>query len=233
MAASVVVWLFALTLAIVHFLGEELDAATLVHQERITAFATGITVTYLFLELLPEHYKGVTVLSEFTFLFGLAGFSLIHVAERHIQTHHTSPETARKEYKELHTAFLFFYHVALGALLHILTTASLLTGTLFFLPVLLHTMVSSLSLTELHEAILDRATVKAGVAASPLLGVAIAATGLITMPVFHAVLGTVTGMFLYTVIHDALPRQGGGHVAYYLLGTAVYGGIIVTTWLAV
>lgn len=226
-------WLFAVALAAVHFLGEELDDITFAHQPALTSFTTGVTITYVFLQLLPEHHRGVAYLGEFGFLFGLLGFSMLHLAKKGAYTHGDGVNDIRHQFKEIHTIFLASYHFALGLLLQLLTEIGAVDGLLFFLPVLLHTGISSLSLTELHEEVLDRTWVKAAVAASPVLGVAFGALGLVSMPLFHAILGTVTGMFLYVVIHDALPQQGEGRPWFYVAGMMVYSGLIVATWIAV
>lgn len=224
---------FAAALAIVHFLGEELEDVTFKHQTEIASFATGVTVTYVFLQLLPEHHKGVEYLGNFGFLFGLLGFSALHLTKKYVTLHEEGWADIRHEFKEIHTVFLFTYHFALGLLLQQLTSISIISGLLFFLPVFLHTAISSLSLTELHEDVLNRLSVKVAVSISPVLGVVVGVTDMVSIQIFHALLGLVTGMFLYTVIHDALPASGEGAPRYYVLGSVLYAVIIVATWVFV
>lgn len=221
---------FAGALTITHFLGEELDDLTLPHQAQITAFATGVTVTYVFLTLLPETQNGIQYLGNMAFFFVLLGFSTFHLTKKFIVTHSKSPMEIRHEFKELHTLFFFLYYIAIGILLQLITTNRTVDGLLFFIPIFLHTAVSSLSLTELHEDVLNRLSVKLAVSLAPLFGVGIASANIISIPLFYVILGTVTGMFLYTVIHDALPSDGEGAPHAYLLGTVLYAGLIVATW---
>ncbi len=227
----VLAWVYGAAIAIVHFIGEELDDVPLMHRPQVAPFATGVTVAYVFLALLPEHHGGVAHLGEFGYLFGLAGFSGIHLTKKHFQRSDRHYDELLHDYKEMHSVFLFLYYTAIGILLHTLVARSTVAGTLLFVPVLLHTAISSLSLTELHEDVLDVLWVKAAISLAVLGGVAIGALDLLSMKAFHAVLGLVTGMFLYVVIHDAMPRGRDTAPMSYLAGTVLYAAVIAATWL--
>lgn len=224
---------FGVVLAITHFLGEHLDSADWTHRRGLASFAAGVTGAYAFLQLLPEHAGGVTHLGDAVFFFSLGGFLLVHVTEQLIYRYERNPREIRRDFKELHSLFLFSYYFAIGIVITDLTRVSVLAGTLFFLPVVLHTAISSMALTELHEDVLDVGWIKALVSGAVLIGVGAALAVPIPIGLFHALLGGITGMFLYVVIHDSLPEPGESAPFSFLMGVGFYGLVIVATWLAV
>lgn len=232
-AAELVALAFGALLAVTHFVAERMDRWDWEHETRLTSFAAGATGAYAFLQLLPEHFEGVAVLGEAGFFFSLSGFLLIHVTEMFIEGSGRDPEEVAHQFKEMHTVFLFLYYLAIGVVIADLTRASPVSGLLFFIPVSLHTAISSMALTELHEDVLDLIWVKAGVAGASLLGAVIAVAVAVPPTVFHALLGLITGMFLYVVIHDSLPEPGESAPYAFLAGTGFYSLVIVATWVLV
>lgn len=223
-------WVFAGVLMLVHHFGEHLNDTAFAHQENLTSLSAGVTITYVFLQLLPEHHKGIEFLGEFGSLTVLGGFAAMHLAEKWVYHHEKSSFEIRKDFKELHSLFLFLYYFGIGLLLFELVQGSVLEGTMFFIPVLLHTAISSFSLLELDEAVLNNKAVRYMITVSALLGVATAFLLEINPAVFHIVLGTITGMFLYVVIHDSLPAERSGKPIYFLTGTLLYSLLMIYIW---
>lgn len=232
-AVEAVALVFGVVIATTHFLGEHLDSRQWTHQRELTAFAAGVTGAYAFLQLLPEHVKGTAYLGEFGYFFSLGGFLLIHVAEQFIYRYERRPEQIKTDFKEMHSVFLFCYYFAIGIVITDLTRVNLLEGVLLFLPVMLHTAISSMALTELHEEVLDVWWIKGSVSGAVLLGVGVALTVTVPPELFHALLGLITGMFLYVVIHDSLPAPGDSAPFSFLAGIGFYSLVIVATILAV
>lgn len=221
---------FAALLAIVHFFGEEIDEKAYPHRPFIASFATGITVAYIFLQLLPELHRGVDYFGHHAFLFGLAGFSVMHVVEKYIYHHEKDADSLKKEFKELHSAFLFIYHFALGIIIEFLLGNRFIDGVLFFAPVLFHTAISSLSIRELDEDILESLPIRIGVSLSVPLGVIISSFLHIGLFHFHSIIGIVTGMFMYVVLRDTLKPARKGEPWSFLAGVLLYSVIIMLTW---
>lgn len=226
---TVLPWLFAALLVIVHFFGEQI--ARHERHAELTSFATGVTVTYIFLQLLPEHHKGIEHLGEFGWFSALIGFSLLHAIEKYIYGHEKSVEQIRHDFKELHSSFLFAYYTMIGVILTYLVQRDVVHGTLFFIPVFLHTTISSLSLTELHDDIVNNRFVHMAIINAVVLGVLAATLVPIGPAMFHILLGVLTGMFLYIIIHDSMAQKTEGYVFSFLLGTVLYSGVIVYLWI--
>ncbi len=223
-------WIFAGLLVFIHHFGEHLSKTAFAHQEKIMSFSAGVTITYVFLQLLPEHQKGVEYLGEFGSLSVLLGFAAIHITEKWVYHHEKSATDIRKDFREIHSVFLFLYYFAIGLLLHELLQNSVIDGTLFFIPVMFHTAISSFSLLELDDALLNNAIVKAAITVAALIGVGAASFLSIGSALFYVILGIVTGMFLYVVIHDSMPADETGKPAYFLIGLLFYTSIMIYVW---
>lgn len=227
------VWALAATLAIVHFVGAEIDETEFAGTGQLTAIAAGVTITYVFLQLLPEHHKSVAYLGNFGFFFALSGFVALHLIKIYIWRHAKTAAELRHEYKELHSVFLFVYYLAIGIILNNLLTRSVLEGALFFVPVLLHTGISSLALGELHEDVLNNLWVKLGISSAVLIGVGLSQFIGFGPRVFHGLLAVITGMLLYIAVHDSIPDERNNAPLAFIGGIAVYSMVIIYTWMLV
>lgn len=216
-------------LAATHFFGEEINEKY-PPKGAVTSFSAGITVSYIFLQLLPELQTQAQNFGNYTFLYALAGFATVHIAEKYIYHHDKSVNDLKHDFRLLHTIFLFLYHLGLGIILYFLLNADVVHGVLFFVPVLLHTAISSLSLKELHEDILDSLPVKLTVSISAPTGVIISHLLNPTLTQFHIVIGLIAGMFLYIATSDSLTPQSKGEPWSFLSGVLFYTAIILLTW---
>lgn len=219
--------LLASLMFVVHFLGEELEEHISGYREAIKSFAAGASMTYIFVQLLPEFHSIASESAGFIFVFPLIGFSSLHLIEKYVAKFGFEDEKMRKEYGEIHSVFLFLYHGALGYLIASLLIESTVSGLLFFIPILMHVTVSSFSMTELHKDFFERTGIKLGISIAPLIGVLIHATNLIAETRFHFIFGTVIGMFFYIVIRDSIPGEDRGKPKEYITGMFLYLSVIL------
>ncbi len=219
----------SIILAAVHFFGEEINEKYPA-KGPITSFSAGITVSYIFLQLLPELTTSTQRFGNYTFLFALAGFATVHIAEKYIYHHDRDINELKHDFKLLHTVFLFLYHLGIGIILYFLLQTDLVHGILFFVPVLFHTAISSLSLKELHEDILDSTPVRLLVSISAPVGSFLAHLLSPTVTQFHIVIGLIAGMFLYIATSDSLTPESKGEPWSFLAGVLLYTAIILITW---
>lgn len=209
-------------MAVVHFLGEEIEEYIEGHKEELVSFGSGVSITYIFMQLLPEFHSIVSESSTLFFVFPLLGFSSIHLLEKYIALSDISGEKMRVEYSELHTSFIFTYHIVIGYLISSLITGNKVSGLLFFIPVVIHLAVSSISVSELHEKITSRYSLKLLISIAPIIGAYIHISNLIGETLFNPVFGTVIGIFFYITIRDSIPSGTKGKPLEYLLGTILY-----------
>ncbi|MEE9323586.1 MAG: hypothetical protein V3U72_03500 [Candidatus Aenigmarchaeota archaeon] len=216
-------------LAVVHYFNERIQPRDLVIRHRLVSFVAGISITYIFLQLLPEVYKGIESLNHFLFMFILTGFACFHLIEKHIYQHE-SKILLHEELKVAHSSLFFFYHLVIGILLVGLVKINIVGGILFFIPILFHTAVSSASLGGIHISIRKRIMLKIALSCSTLLGVLIAYFVMVPSYLLHALLGFIVGSLLYIVIRDSIPKETEGKAIYFVLGVVVYALVIGFTW---
>jgi hypothetical protein len=221
--------LLAFALALVHFLGEEIEEYISGYRQRIVSFGAGVSISYIFLQLLPEFHSMAIGRHNPVFLFPLLGFSSLHLVEKYIAKSDVTGDEARKEYGEIHSIFLFLYSLVIGYLLASLVARNTVSGLLFFVAIIIHVAVSSFSLSELHEDFARKLHVKIGLSSAPVIGVLIHASGLVSDVVFTPAFGAVVGMFSYVVIRDSIPRDEKGMPIEYVAGMTLYIVVILVS----
>jgi uncharacterized membrane protein YiaA len=220
--------ILAAVIGIVHFLGEELEGLMSGYREEVVSFSSGASITYIFVQLMPEFHRIAAEASETIFIFPLLGFSSIHVVEKYLAKSSIEGEQMKRDYAEIHSAFIFLYSGAIGYLIASLIAENAVSGLLFFLPIIMHVAVSSFSVTELHEKFSRKTSVKYTVSLAPILGVLSHRTGLLTKGQFNPVFGTVIGMFFYIVIRDSIPDGDKGKPVEYATGMLIYLVVILS-----
>ena len=215
---------FAFLIGLVHFFGEEIDEYLDSKHLLLASFSAGLTVSYFFLAMLPEMSEA-SVNLEYEFLFALGGFSTFYVLEEVIYERGSNLSKVRKEFKELHSVFIFLYHFAIGFLIYFLMAHGRGQALLFYVPVLVHTAVNSLAIKEMHEEMLDKAWVKLSASFSAVLGVLTSYMVDPSQAVSYSVFGFIGGMFLYIVVHDALDPRKERPVGF-MIGAAIFSLVV-------
>ena len=76
--------IYGILLSLGHYFSEELTERIKNFRYNVISFAAGISITYVFLVLLPELYRGVQDLDKLIFIFVLMGFASLHLVDKHI-----------------------------------------------------------------------------------------------------------------------------------------------------
>ena len=92
---------------------------------------------------------------------------------------------------------------------------------MFFIPIVLHSAVSNISLSEVHVRIKRRMPVKLLLSLPALGGVLFATFFTLSTTTFAIILGLVVGIFLYVVIRDSIPKEREGNIWWFLVGNIV------------
>ena len=221
--------LLSIGLAAIHYYSEFIHETC---KKRIStpliSFAAGVSVAYLFLYLLNELTNGLQYLGNFVFIFLLAGFTVLHVVEKYIYQH----ERGRKRAQDLnwaHTFAFFVYSIIVGIVLVRLSNLDVMEALLFFVPIGIHSAVSSFSLREVHSARKHPNVFRTLLSSSPVLGAILGLTIPVFGHYFYALFGFLGGMLLYIVIRDSIPKGTQGKPSYFLLGVILYVAILVVT----
>lgn len=213
---------YGAVLGVVHYLSERLSAKG---GRKLVSFSSGTFVSYLVLHLLPGLVVNDLFLTRISLVFVLIGFCLFHLIERHIYNHKKSGDLKR-ELKEVHSLAFFVWHFIIGVTLYFISQ-DLLAGILLFIPLVLVTAASSISLGEIHGRIRENKFVKVFLSLSTLLGI-------LAAPIFsgfsiNILLGLISGALLYVVMVDSIQKERS-HPAFFTLGVAVYALVIGVTW---
>ncbi|MEK6922541.1 MAG: hypothetical protein AABX08_01940 [Nanoarchaeota archaeon] len=219
---------FGLVLCIAHYLSEDFHYHK--NKWKIISFGAGVMLSYLILDLFPRLYLGVSFLNNFIFLLVLLGFALLHLIEKYIYQH-TAKNKKLKELRLTHSAIFFVYYAIIGIILKNITDASLVDGFLLFLPLVFHTTLGAASLNEIHHTIIKNKLVRLLLSSSPLIGVLIASFFSISPIVNHLLIAFISGVLLFIVIREVIPKESQGDPLDFLLGMIVYSILIVITWI--
>lgn len=221
MPAEDIAVFLGLIIILAHFFSDRIGNV----KGRFLSFATGISVTYIFLYLFPEAMRSTLANS---FIFVLLGFVVMRVLEVHIRRHR-SPHIMKRELKELHAALFFVYHFIIGVVLFGILSKNIIAGMLFFFPVMFHSIISSASLPELHERIKGISKLRFVLSMSTLLGISVSIIVSIPQILDTIALGFVTGALLYIIIRDSMPKETKSKPLYFLFGVILYTILITLT----
>ncbi len=210
--------ILGLAMSLAHHFSYELVQKLRSHHSMLLSFSAGISTTYLFLELLPYFSEGAAELGRHMFVFILIGFVLIHLAEKFIYFHFYKNKL-RRELALENAAVSFIYHFLIGMLLVGFARDNPYEALLFFIPVFLHTTFHAIPVIVSKSPI-----VRLVLASSTLLGVIFSLFILTEISLFtkFALIGLVTGIFIYTVTRHALPLGRKGAPAYFIMGLLSY-----------
>lgn len=224
--------LFGLALTAAHFISQRLHIQHDPNRMKIISFTAGIFITYLILHMFPQLYQGDIFLSRMSMLAALIGFAFFHTLEKYIYQHE-SGDRLRIELKELHMILLFSYHIIVGIIIVSLTELNLINGILLFIPILLFTSLSTISMKEIHEIMTSGKVLKFVLAISSLIGVSIALIINIPTLIFSVLFGFMLGSLLYIIIVEALPKEKEGNPLFFVLGLVLYTILIAFTWVVI
>lgn len=217
----------ATIIGLAHFFGEEIDEHTGAYSFFLVSFSAGFTVAYFFAVLIPEVMRNLSFPVQNGSI--LAGFSLFYVLEELLYERGDNLGDIKIEFKEAHTIFIVIYHISVGMIMGFLAVESFRQLSLFFVPVLLHTLVNSLAIKEMHEEMLQNWYVKLFASMATLTGVLITINLDLSTKVVYTIFGVVGGAFIYMVVHDALDPRRERPIGF-ISGVAVFLAFLLLTF---
>ena len=228
MIVNLLAILFALVLSIAHYLSEEFHVKK--NKQKIISFGAGVLLAYVILDLFPKLVVAGELANNFLFLFVLLGFSLLHLVEKYIYQH-SAKEKRLKELREAHSISFFIYYLIIGIILFNTVTNNVLQGLLLFIPLLFHTTLGTVSFHQIHYSIAEKKSAKLILSLSPLIGVLLASYIKFSPLINQSLLSLISGVFLYIVTREVIPKENKGNPLDFILGMSVYTILIISTWL--
>jgi hypothetical protein len=210
-----------LALGVIHFLGEGFRIPEGSKHYRIISFAAGISIGYLFLDLLPHTYEAAEHLKSSVFLFLLLGFATVHLVEKYFYQHGHNTDLYHN-FKRIHSITFFTYYFLVGCVLVGLIQESTLEGLLFVLPVMFHAGLSSASLSEIHGHFLPNNREKLLLSLAAPLGVMLTFIFPLPLTIQHITISTISGILLYVFVKEFLPEREKGQPLFFILGLILF-----------
>lgn len=218
--------IYGTLVSLLHFFSDYFSLKLIKYKEKLLSFGAGVSIAYLFLELLPQIHEAVKPLRELSYISILIGFASFHLLEKYIYQH-AKAEQLFKKLKQVHSIGFFIYYFIVGIVLYHITNQSLVAGSLFLIPVLFHASISSASAKEIHEEIKENKYWKLFLSSSTILGVLVFYFFNIPLIVIFILLGFVIGALFYIIIKDILPEQKEGDPKYFILGAIIFLALII------
>ncbi len=218
--------IFGLLLGAIHYYSEKLKIPEGANRYRVISFAAGISIAYLFLDLLPHAYEAAAHLKNFVFAFLLLGFVIFHLIEKNIYKH-ANREKLAKELKEVHSVSFFCYYFMVGIVLCNKIQINLLEGSLFLVPIALHAALSTASLGKIHGEIRESHWAKITLSLSSLMGVIF--VHLVSIPniLDNILVSIIAGTLLYIIVKEFLPDKEKGQPLFFALGNLLFIGFFL------
>ena len=216
--------LLALILSITDFITEGFFSKPSAAKLKFISFSAGISISYIFLVLLPEVYSQALSIDRILFLPVLIGFSLFHIVEKFIrQNFHGS--ALRKEHYMAHSFISFAYFFVVGYILVKVADNNHTVALLLFFPLLLHIIIDSLPRRDSKHIL-----IRVGSASSALLGALLSYVADFGILGNTILLGIVGGGLLYHVIRESLPKEREGKPMYFLIGLLLFTVLVLSLW---
>ena len=240
----------ALGLAFVHAAAKYLRLSAVVPRSGWLSFGGGVSVAYVFVHVLPELGAGQSAIEEaqhvlvdelayHAYLIALAGFALFHGLERWAAR-------ARGDDDEADTgitvrrvddgdegghpvfwAHLFSYGLLNAIIGHLLVeNAASGSALLFAIAMGFHFLINDDSLRRHYPEGYDR-TGRWVLAAAVLGGWGLALVVHLTDPLLMAAFAFVSGGVILNVIKEELPTDRKSRFDYFVIGAALYAGVLV------
>ncbi|MDP2906857.1 MAG: hypothetical protein Q8O03_02855 [Nanoarchaeota archaeon] len=216
--------LLALILSILHFFSRSISKLIEKLHIHITSFSAGMFLTLIFLDFLPRAATGIEHDAP-VFLALTVGFVIYHLSEKYLYQHVKNKKVLLEELAELHNVGFFIDHFMVGFILVLTFKLESYTSYLIFVPFVLHTVSSSMSLEHI------RARIKTGVnrvtlSVSTLIGALFAHFINLDTFWYYTIFAFFLGSLLYISVRDMLPGGKKGNTLMFLIGFLLTIGII-------
>lgn len=214
----------AFFLSIIHFFSKKISKIIERHHINITSFSSGMFLTLIFIDFLPRATVGMEYNAP-VFLVLTLGFVMFHLSEKYLYQHIKDKKMLLKDLAELHNFGFFTYHLMVGFVLYLTFELSSYTNYLVFVPFVLHTVSSSMSLEHIHHKIKTKFN-KFILNISTFLGALFAYLIKLETFWYYTLFSFLLGALLYISIRDMLPQGKKGNPLMFFIGFLITIGII-------
>ncbi|RLG18336.1 hypothetical protein DRN67_04280 [Candidatus Micrarchaeota archaeon] len=214
--------ILAALLSALHVLSEWFDDHVHRLHSQIVSLNAGVFITFMFIVLLPQLAIGEFYLGENIYAFALVGFVLYHVGERYLYQHITHRKDLMRSLAHAHVAGFFADGIIIGmSVVLFFDVYSAFTARILFLPLVIHTVASTISSKHIHEHFRSGIAERALLSSAPLLGALFATFLGLYEHQFYFLFALIVGMLFYVVIRGVLPQDRKGKPLWFLVGAVM------------
>jgi len=234
----------ALLLAAVYLLGDRALPREMKYPRRWLSLAAGVSMTYVFLDVLPElgarHRAFLAKVGEVSFAehriyaLALVGFVLLYALDQMVKAAHGEQEGPREGQET--RSLIFWVHISgfalygwvIGDALVSHGEKGMLNLWIFVTAMAFHLLVVTSSLAKEHGG-LYRTRGRWVLAASILTGWMVAVLMPLPEIAMSRLFALVAGGVLMTSANEELPREKGGRFGWFIMGAGAYGALLLLT----
>ncbi|NJK51246.1 hypothetical protein HC931_26920 [Candidatus Gracilibacteria bacterium] len=236
--------LFAIALALVHLFAGRLRFLEATPRNIWLSFASGVSVAYVFIHILPELSKAqetvtgavgeaLAFLEHHVYLLALLGLAIFYGLERTaLVSRQRNQKAGKGDVTEegvfwLHIVSFAFYNALIGYLLVHREEPGVLSLFFFFLAMALHFVVNDFGLRENHKQIYQ----KLGrwiLAAAIILGWAIGVRSEFSKAAIALLFAFLAGGVILNVLKEELPEERQSRFWAFALGAGIYAVLLLT-----
>lgn len=212
---EIVVLLYALFLSFFHLMCDRLSTCISGSHEMLLSYGGGSLLAIIFLVFLPEAVHFTPTLTVYPLI--LLGFVLFLLSEKYLYQHVKDPDVLDEELYYLHVAGFFIDHFIKGFILVTIILLEPMLGFLAAIPFFIHTLSSSIALRQLDEysgRYIDRVLLSSSTVIGTLVGLLFKTNPFIE----RNVVAFISGMMLFLVSRDILPKKKEGRPLFFILG---------------
>jgi hypothetical protein len=230
-------------LALVHLLAGKMRFLDVIPRSRFLSFASGMSVAYVFVRLLPELHEAQEVLVEaggealaflrhHVYLLALLGLTVFYGLERAAEVsrvrrrHEEAEDCTSPQVFWLHMVSFAFFNALIGYLMIQWEVHGFGWMAVFFLAMALHFVVNDYGLRQHHKDLYGRRgrwILAATVYVGWILGLTVQVSeALVALP-----LAFVAGGVVLNVLKEELPKERESSFGWFALGVFLYAALLL------
>ncbi len=215
---KILILVYAFSLSVLHYFFERISSPVGRFHSILISFGAGTLLSTIFLILVPEAVH----LSSNVFVYPLIllGYVVFLISEKYLYQHVKDPVLLEEELYHLHAVGFFADHFIKGFILVAIVEFEPILGFLTAIPFLIHTLSSSIALKEIHK-ISERTIDRVLLSSSPIVGALVGIFIDIGPQMEGYFLALVSGLMLFLVSRDIMPKEKEGRPIFFLVGVFV------------
>lgn len=238
----ILVLTLGLALAVVHLFAGKLRFLDVIPRSRWLSFASGISVAYVFVHLLPELARGQESLEgmrlaglgieSHVWVVALLGLTVFYGLERRAKTSQSQRSAAslankvERDVFVLHVTSYALYNVVIGYLLFHESASGAAAALFFWFAMAVHFFVNDYGLRQHHRERYARSG-RWVLAAAVVGGAAVGMLLEVSEAVIAILVGFLGGGVVLNVLKEELPEERKSRFWPFAIGTAAYAALLL------